>query len=478
MPITRNQQSNGGTWQTLGSFDFEPGKSQGVTLSDESDGVVIADALRWVGPLAGRPSGASARPPRRRRSACPAPCRASGRSERAVDRRPGRGRPARRARRHDRRPGHGCPSSRTCKSRATAATGRTSTTPALAAPRTSRASCSARAMRRPPGSPPRRRRRSAQSRWSGRTVGDARGRVLSRRRQVRVRRRVWATTSPIIVHDRCAALDGSTWYRVDQGYLAEGSVRLPKPPERTYAGRWIDADLTEPAMLVAYEGDTARPDHAGHQRPHRQRHADRRLHDRSARRGRNHGQQHPGRPDRFPRRATSWSTCCITQYFTADGASIHYNYWSSNFGYLGLARLSGCGPSVLRIPVELGVQWHSRRYPHLRRTSSTSPTSSTARGWLARVYRPRGDGPFPALLEVHGGAWTNNDRTQNADLASALAQSGMVVARSIFGWATTAPYPASLADVNCATRWLKASASSSARRLMASAGSACRAAAT
>ncbi len=24
-----------------------------------------------------------------------------------------------------------------------------------------------------------------------------------------------------------------------------------------------------------------------------------------------------------------------TQYFTADGASIHYNYWSGNFGYRG-----------------------------------------------------------------------------------------------------------------------------------------------
>jgi acetyl esterase/lipase len=23
-----------------------------------------------------------------------------------------------------------------------------------------------------------------------------------------------------------------------------------------------------------------------------------------------------------------------------------------------------------------------------------------------RVYRPEGDGPFPAILDVHGGAWT------------------------------------------------------------------------
>jgi acetyl esterase len=24
---------------------------------------------------------------------------------------------------------------------------------------------------------------------------------------------------------------------------------------------------------------------------------------------------------------------------------------------------------------------------------------------LARVFRPRGEGPFPALVECHGGAW-------------------------------------------------------------------------
>jgi acetyl esterase/lipase len=82
-----------------------------------------------------------------------------------------------------------------------------------------------------------------------------------------------------------------------------------------------------------------------------------------------------------------------------------------------------------------------------------------SRSFLARIYRPRGDGPFPAVLEVHGGAWTSNDRTQNADLASALAASGLVVVSIDFRLGTEAPYPASLADVNYATRWLKASAS-------------------
>jgi N-acetylmuramoyl-L-alanine amidase len=49
-PVAINQQVNGGNWQSLGSFDFQPGKGQGVTLTDKASGVVVADAIRWVGP--------------------------------------------------------------------------------------------------------------------------------------------------------------------------------------------------------------------------------------------------------------------------------------------------------------------------------------------------------------------------------------------------------------------------------------------
>jgi acetyl esterase/lipase len=79
-------------------------------------------------------------------------------------------------------------------------------------------------------------------------------------------------------------------------------------------------------------------------------------------------------------------------------------------------------------------------------------------GLLARVYRPRGDGPFHALLEVHGGAWNTGDRTQNAPLAEALAADGVVVVSVDFRLGTEAAYPASIQDINYATRWLKSHA--------------------
>jgi acetyl esterase len=80
------------------------------------------------------------------------------------------------------------------------------------------------------------------------------------------------------------------------------------------------------------------------------------------------------------------------------------------------------------------------------------------RALLARLYRPSGAGPFPAALQVHGGAWVNKDRTDNDYIAKALAESGIVVASIDFRMPPEAGYPASLADINLATRWLKARA--------------------
>jgi acetyl esterase/lipase len=77
------------------------------------------------------------------------------------------------------------------------------------------------------------------------------------------------------------------------------------------------------------------------------------------------------------------------------------------------------------------------------------------RSWLARVYEPQGPGPFPALLEIHDGAWNNNDRLQNDPLNEAVASSGIVVVAIDFRLGEDGRYPASIADVNYATRWLK-----------------------
>jgi acetyl esterase/lipase len=80
------------------------------------------------------------------------------------------------------------------------------------------------------------------------------------------------------------------------------------------------------------------------------------------------------------------------------------------------------------------------------------------KSWMARVYQPKGPGPFPTIIDVHGGAWHNGDRNNNAGVDRALAAKGVVVAAIDFHQPPEAGYPASICDVNLATRWLKAHA--------------------
>ena len=75
---------------------------------------------------------------------------------------------------------------------------------------------------------------------------------------------------------------------------------------------------------------------------------------------------------------------------------------------------------------------------------------------MARLYRPRGVTGFPAIVEVHGGAWTGGDRFNNAVIHNAVAAAGTAVLALEFRLAPAAPYPAPIADVNLGIRWLKA----------------------
>lgn len=77
---------------------------------------------------------------------------------------------------------------------------------------------------------------------------------------------------------------------------------------------------------------------------------------------------------------------------------------------------------------------------------------------LARMYKPRGQGPFPIMIELHGGAWCMHDRLRDAPIHEPLAKSGVVVASLDFRMPPDAGYPGSVADINYAIRWLKAHA--------------------
>lgn len=141
--------------------------------------------------------------------------------------------------------------------------------------------------------------------------------------------------APIAVDEAVVGDDGETWYRVGQDeYVIASSVRLPKAPPRMFPGRWIDVDLSEPAMIVAYEDD--RIVHtaltikgtAVDPTPLGVHYLQRRVANETM------DSATVGIPRNSPR-GYYLRNVLYTQYFTSSGASIHYNYWSSVFGYAG-----------------------------------------------------------------------------------------------------------------------------------------------
>lgn len=75
---------------------------------------------------------------------------------------------------------------------------------------------------------------------------------------------------------------------------------------------------------------------------------------------------------------------------------------------------------------------------------------------LARLFKPQGSGPFPIMIELHGGAWVLGNRLNGDTANEALAKTGVIVAALDFR--TQAPYPASLADIHYAICWCKTQA--------------------
>jgi lipoprotein-anchoring transpeptidase ErfK/SrfK len=324
--LRRDQRSNGGDWQPLGDFDFRPDPSEGVSLSNgQPDGVLVADAIRWV----------SAPPP-----ATPTPRPAASPQ------------PAQAAQAPD--------ASWTVTLQVSDLhAGPDNTTAVLASvpqfsylqvlgyqgdwayvynPRARGTAYVPSGMLGPSEAPPA---------WVTASPPTATATLETMARSVGETPIAYypvddkfAYTAhlghnvPILVHDRVDGVGGSTWYRIDQGYVPAASVRFPSAPATTYPGRWLDADLREPAMLTAYQGGVpimstlAIKGTIANQTPTGVFSIGRRVADETMD-STTIGIPYPG-PGGY-----HLEHVLYTQYFTSDGASIHYNYWSSNWGFAG-----------------------------------------------------------------------------------------------------------------------------------------------
>jgi acetyl esterase len=84
--------------------------------------------------------------------------------------------------------------------------------------------------------------------------------------------------------------------------------------------------------------------------------------------------------------------------------------------------------------------------------------NAAGRALMARIYQPKGSGPFPAMIDLHGGAWNRKDRFAEEPMDRAIAASGVLVVAIDMTVAPEAPYPACIQDANYAVRWLKVNA--------------------
>jgi hypothetical protein len=147
--------------------------------------------------------------------------------------------------------------------------------------------------------------------------------------------RQMANNDPLWVYESVQGDDGEPWYRISgQEYVAQAELRLPRPPDTPQSGRWIDADLQSPTLVTAYEDGVAVyaalaiPGVRAFQTPTGTFKIERRVENEimdSATVG-------------IPRDAPGGyylKNVLFTQYFTNDGASLHYNWWKGTFGQPG-----------------------------------------------------------------------------------------------------------------------------------------------
>ncbi len=75
------------------------------------------------------------------------------------------------------------------------------------------------------------------------------------------------------------------------------------------------------------------------------------------------------------------------------------------------------------------------------------------------LYRPAsGEGPFPAILFIHGGGWLGGNKNAFRRQAAYLASKGFVGACIEYRLSGEATYPAAVHDSKAAVRWIRAHA--------------------
>lgn len=116
-----------------------------------------------------------------------------------------------------------------------------------------------------------------------------------------------------------------------------------------------------------------------------------------------------------------------------------------------------CWLMVVLAPLLLGMNLPAAvqaEMPQVRLVASQPFAQRNGTPLLADLYLPPGDGPFPGVLMVHGGAWAGGSRSHMAAHAMYLARRGYAVATISYRFAPTHQFPAQIEDCRAGLEWL------------------------
>lgn len=121
--------------------------------------------------------------------------------------------------------------------------------------------------------------------------------------------------------------------------------------------------------------------------------------------------------------------------------------------------LSGLGLLLVGCSSHVGKPASPTPAPVTTRFDVIRDVAFTPEAWpqklLADVYVPRGEGPWPGVLVIHGGGWSSGDREQVKGIAERLARRGYVAFNTTYRLAPQHLFPAQVEDVQLALRWMQ-----------------------
>lgn len=121
---------------------------------------------------------------------------------------------------------------------------------------------------------------------------------------------------------------------------------------------------------------------------------------------------------------------------------------------------------LLLTAIFAGAQQPAKTPPKSPAAGAKSPDGTTVLKDLAYgdherqkldLYIPKGDGPFPLVIWVHGGGWEAGSKESGNPAAGLLAK-GFAVASTNYRLSQQAQYPAQIHDVRGAVKYLRANA--------------------